>query len=106
MDLAFEIQNLSLPTGVATGSGMVKNGTSYSFPTNTKVLSSQTTFPVRVHAMLAEIEGDAFLSSMVSWRSHGRAFVVEDRNGFMKHILPKYVRTEPFTANIVCMIPH
>ena len=75
------------------------------------LMTSQTTFPVRLHAMLSEVECDPVLSKMVSWRPHGRLFVVEDRKGFMTRILPRYVHaslhrinTQRSAQTVVCYL--
>jgi hypothetical protein len=44
-------------------------------------------FPVRLHYVLSEMEKDG-LQHIVSWRPHGRCFIVHDPKLFAKNILP------------------
>jgi HSF-type DNA-binding len=50
----------------------------------------EQTFPMKLHAMLEQIEKDG-LASVVSWQTHGRCFVVHQPEEFVAHILPRYV---------------
>ena len=45
-------------------------------------------FPVQLHWVLEQIEKEG-LSHVVRWAPHGRAFVVHDREEFVKKVLPK-----------------
>jgi hypothetical protein len=47
-------------------------------------------FPARLHYLLDVLEKDG-LADVCSFQSHGRAFVVRDKEAFVKDILPKYV---------------
>jgi HSF-type DNA-binding len=47
-------------------------------------------FPARLHYLLDVLEKDG-LAHVCSFQSHGRAFVVRDKEAFVKDILPKYV---------------
>lgn len=44
-------------------------------------------FPVKLHYMLAELEGDG-LDHIVSWSPHGRCFVVHRQKDFVERVLP------------------
>jgi hypothetical protein len=50
------------------------------------------TFPVKLHAMLTEIEQTGLHSHIVTWRPHGRLFVVNDRQRLIQEVLPWYVQ--------------
>jgi HSF-type DNA-binding len=50
------------------------------------------TFPVKLHAMLSEIEQTGVHSHILTWRPHGRLFVVKDRQRLIKEVLPWYVQ--------------
>jgi hypothetical protein len=58
---------------------------------NSASLVRGSTFPVRLHAMLTEIEQTGLHSHIVAWHSHGRLFSVEDRESFIQKVLPWYV---------------
>jgi hypothetical protein len=45
-------------------------------------------FPARLHYLLDVLEKDG-LAHVCSFQSHGRAFVVRDKDAFVKDILPK-----------------
>lgn len=55
-------------------------------------------FPVRLHTMLAVTEKSPFLSGIVSWRPHGRCFVVENRELFLEHVLPNWFTMATFAS--------
>eukprot|EP00979_Chaetoceros_neogracilis_P010357 scaffold2455_cov212-Chaetoceros_neogracile.AAC.11 len=59
--------------------------------------SSLEPFPIKLYQMLAIIEDLGFLN-IISWRSHGRAFKVNDKNQFVKLILPKFFRQTKITS--------
>ena len=46
-----------------------------------------TPFPQLVHRMVTEAKGRGF-ESIVSWRPHGRAFQIYNREKFEKHVMP------------------
>ena len=54
-------------------------------------------FPLKLHQMLDEIS-DSGLSSIASWRSHGRAFIVHKREEFVQKILPFYFKQSKFDS--------
>lgn len=54
-------------------------------------------FPLKLHQMLDDIES-AGLTFIVSWRSHGRAFMVHKRDEFVKNILPFYFQQNKFAS--------
>jgi HSF-type DNA-binding len=47
-------------------------------------------FPAKLHYVLEQVEKDGG-RDVIAWRSHGRAFLVKDREKFVKYFLPKYV---------------
>jgi HSF-type DNA-binding len=47
-------------------------------------------FPAKLHYVLEQVEKDGG-RDVIAWRSHGRAFLVKDREKFVKDLLPKYV---------------
>ena len=49
-----------------------------------------TTFPLRLHHMLSQIEMGG-LSHIVSWQPHGRCFIVHQQEDFVNQVLPMYV---------------
>lgn len=54
-------------------------------------------FPLKLHQMLDEVE-NAGLTSIVSWRSHGRAFMVHKRVDFVECVLPVYFQQNKFAS--------
>uniref|UniRef100_A0A7S2KH62 HSF-type DNA-binding domain-containing protein n=1 Tax=Leptocylindrus danicus TaxID=163516 RepID=A0A7S2KH62_9STRA len=56
-----------------------------------------TPFPEKLHDMLEKIDGDN-LAHVVSWQSHGRAFLVRDPKEFVKEVLPVYFRQSKITS--------
>jgi len=54
-------------------------------------------FPLRLHQMLDDVE-NACLTSIVSWRPHGRAFKVYNRDEFITKILPTYFHHNKFSS--------
>ena len=49
--------------------------------------SSDRTFPVTLHFMLNELMSDG-LDHIISWKPHGRCFVVHKQNLFVETVLP------------------
>jgi HSF-type DNA-binding len=47
-------------------------------------------FPAKLHYVLEQVEKDGG-RDVIAWRSHGKAFLVKDREKFVKYFLPKYV---------------
>jgi hypothetical protein len=45
-------------------------------------------FPVKLHAILDQVEADG-LAHVVSWKAHGRCFVIHDPKEFVDHIMPR-----------------
>jgi len=54
-------------------------------------------FPLRLHQMLDDVE-NAGLMHIVSWRSHGRAFIVHNREEFVDRVLPVYFQQNKFAS--------
>lgn len=48
---------------------------------------SESNFPVKLHYMLSDMEGDG-LDHIVSWQPHGRSFTVNKPKEFVEKILP------------------
>ena len=48
-------------------------------------------FPAKLYHMLEEVDAMG-LSAAVSWQHHGRAFVINDRQLFMKEVVPKFFK--------------
>jgi hypothetical protein len=57
----------------------------------------RTTFPMKVHEMLAETEEDG-LAGIVSWKPHGRAFVIRNAKKFAEKVLPRYFGRTKFLS--------
>lgn len=57
-------------------------------------------FPAKLHYVLEQLEKDGS-RDVIAWRSHGKAFLVKDREKFVNDLLPKYV-----TKNHVARNPH
>jgi HSF-type DNA-binding len=53
----------------------------------TSMATNTSTFPSRLHYMLAELERDG-MDHIVSWCSHGRAFMVHKQDQFVELVLP------------------
>ena len=62
-------------------------------------------FPVRLHYMLSEMEKDG-QQRIVCWQPHGRCFIVNDQETFVKEVLPMYVHVvvDPVTSVRSCGI--
>jgi len=54
-------------------------------------------FPCVLHQMLGEIE-EIGLSHIISWSPHGRAFVVNDVEGFVTQVMPRYFKQSRFSS--------
>lgn len=54
-------------------------------------------FPLKLHAMLDQIEADG-LAHVISWQSHGRAFLVHKPQEFVSHVMPTYFRQTKLTS--------
>lgn len=51
------------------------------------VKGTDQSFPVKLHQLLSESDEDGF-SSIVSWQSHGRSFIVKKHTEFVEKVLP------------------
>lgn len=58
--------------------------------------ASRNNFPVQLHVLLSHAEGEGLLS-IVSWKPHGRCFVIHRLHDFEQLVLPRYV-----VAVVVC----
>ena len=58
---------------------------------------SSIPFPLRMHQMLDDLE-HGNLTSIASWRCHGRSFIVNNREDFVKKILPVYFQQHKFAS--------
>jgi len=56
-----------------------------------------THFPALLHAMLTRAEGDGY-QNICSWHSHGRSFLVHNRQKFVKEVMPKFFRQTQFAS--------
>jgi HSF-type DNA-binding len=45
-------------------------------------------FPAKLHYVLEQVERDGH-SDVINWQSHGKAFLVKDRERFVRDLLPK-----------------
>lgn len=52
-------------------------------------LNGQPPFPVKLHAVLEEVENDPILSSVIAWQPHGRCFIVHKITDFVERILKR-----------------
>ena len=50
-------------------------------------------FPAKLHYVLEQVEKDGG-GDVIAWRSHGKAFLVKDRERFVTDLLPKYVTSD------------
>ncbi|CAB9499087.1 shock factor protein 4 [Seminavis robusta] len=55
---------------------------------NTNMDLQLASFPVKLHAMLSSIDLTGSHVDIVTWRPHGRLFVVKDRNRFINEVIP------------------
>lgn len=62
-----------------------------------KSKTDENNFPARLHYMLQELEKDG-LEHIISWRPHGRAFIVSDQEAFAKEILPLWFRQSKYSS--------
>lgn len=49
---------------------------------------AEQSFPFQLHLMLGELEAVG-LSDVLSWQSHGRCFLVHNKERFVKEVLPR-----------------
>lgn len=59
--------------------------------------AQQQGFAVKLYHMLADIESSGE-AEIVSWRPHGRCFVVHDRKAFVERVLPSYFLQSNFAS--------
>lgn len=62
-----------------------------------RVGGSAASFPTKLHMMLDRVEADG-LSSIVSWRPHGRCFIIHKPQEFVDFVLPRYLRQNKLTS--------
>lgn len=63
------------------------------FPVAKKKGGVAVPFPLKLHELLEKAEEEN-LTHIVSWQSHGRAFVVHDPKTFVRHLMPRQVVNE------------
>lgn len=63
-------------------------------------LTASKTFPFILQTMLGEVE-EIGLANMVSWRPHGRAFMVQNVAGFVSHVMPLYFKKQTQMASFL-----
>jgi hypothetical protein len=49
--------------------------------------AGEESFPYKLHYMLTELESDG-MDDIVSWRPHGRCFLVHNQKAFVEQVLP------------------
>lgn len=54
-------------------------------------------FPLKLHALLDEIEADG-LAHVISWQPHGRCFVVHNPKLFVEQVMPHYFSQSKLTS--------
>jgi len=54
-------------------------------------------YVLRIHKMLEDVEKNGN-SHIISWRPHGRAFKIHDKNKFVSTVLPRYFSASSFTS--------
>jgi hypothetical protein len=59
--------------------------------------STNSAFPVTLHALLSEVEQGG-IESIVRWCPHGRSILVRDQQAFEKCILPKWFRQKKYSS--------
>lgn len=95
-DVAASRQTMDEPTGTLNGDcsaesrGEPINGEASDLANLTKLRDSECTFPSKLHCLLSAVESDG-LNSVMSWRPHGRAFVIYSQERLATEILPRYV---------------
>uniref|UniRef100_A0A7S1BSD1 HSF-type DNA-binding domain-containing protein n=1 Tax=Corethron hystrix TaxID=216773 RepID=A0A7S1BSD1_9STRA len=55
-------------------------------------------FPDKLHDMLEDVALSRDLADVISWRPHGRAFVVHQPHRFVRDVLPRYFRQSKLTS--------
>ena len=74
----------------------IKNDCNTDYKTTAKIPKCNS-FPMKLHTMLDQIERDG-LSEVISWLSHGRAFIIKKPKSFVKYIMPSYSRQTKLTS--------
>lgn len=64
---------------------------STSLSSSSSTNSSRHNFPVQLHILLNTVETVEGLASIVSWKPHGRCFVIHRLQEFERYVLPRYV---------------
>ena len=54
-------------------------------------------FPLKLHAVLDQVEADG-LASIISWRPHGRCFLIHKPKEFVDNVMPNYFRQTKLTS--------
>ena len=59
--------------------------------------TSQVSFPLKLHTMLDKLEAEGN-SDVVSWLSHGRAFIVHKPDAFAEGLMPEWFRQTKYSS--------
>ena len=72
------------------GSTVGNDGSDYLQQPSEDAVTTET-FPMILYRMLEDVTSstDRTMSRIVRWKIHGRAFCIEDRAGFVQHIMPR-----------------
>jgi hypothetical protein len=54
-------------------------------------------FPLKLHAFLDQVEADG-LAHIISWRPHGRCFLIHEPKEFVENVMPNYFRQTKLTS--------
>ena len=54
-------------------------------------------FPLKLHAVLDQVEADG-LAAIISWRPHGRCFLIHKPKEFVNNVMPNYFRQTKLTS--------
>jgi hypothetical protein len=54
-------------------------------------------FPLKLHAVLDQVEADG-LAHIISWRPHGRCFLIHKPKEFVDNVMPNYFRQTKLTS--------
>jgi hypothetical protein len=58
----------------------------------------QSGFPLKLQRILDKFEADCHMTDVVSWRSHGRAFLVKNSARFVREVMPRYFTMSKFSS--------
>jgi HSF-type DNA-binding len=61
------------------------------------IASRAFSFPMVLHSLLEQAVGQEY-DSIISWQSHGRAFIVHDQEHFVSDIMPHFFRQSQFPS--------